>query len=275
VAVPTPREEFAVVDHSVSPGIQKACVWGGVALVVLFAIGIVPVSHIIPPQAPTESGKQVARFFEDHKLGIRIGCTMMMIGLALLAPWGALIAWQSRRMRVHPVVVYGQLVCLAVAVVVVVFIPMAWVVAAYRPGSTSPDVTRTWHDMGWFLYLFTWPPFSVWLVLIGVSIIKDRAPSRIYPRWVAYLNFWTALVFVSAAGVSFFKTGTLDYRGLICMYVPIIMFLTWMIVMSIVMYRAIDRESADAPDGLVDAMTAPPSPPVATDRRSAVPTVAG
>lgn len=222
--------------------------WSGPALVVLFLIGCIPLAGFIPPPSPAASADEIAAMFRDDTTAIRIGCLVMIVGLSLIAPWGATIAAQTRRMeRGFPILTYTQIACVGAALIVVIFIPMAWAVAAFRPDDVSPDVTRSWNDFAWFLFLFTWPPFSVWCLAIALAIFRDESVPSIFPRWTAYLNLWTAFLFIPAGLMAFFKTGPFSYRGLFTMYMPLAVFFIWMIAMTVVLLRAIDREHAARP----------------------------
>jgi hypothetical protein len=166
----------------------------------------------------------------------------MAVSICLIARWGAsLTAWTRRveREKEFPTLTYTQLVCVAVATVDVLPLAMVWAVASYRPADTSPDITRTLNDFAWFLFLFAWPPFSIWCLALACAIFGDR--SETFPRWVGYLSVWSAILFVPAGLIVFFKTGAFSYDGLIAMYMVTVVFLIWVLVMAWAMLSAIGR----------------------------------
>ena len=98
------------------------------------------------------------------------------------------------------------------------------------------------NDAGWFLFLFTWPIFSVWFVTIAVGVLCDKSAKPVFPRWAAYLNFWTAFIFVPAGLMIFFKRGPFGYNGLISLYIATGCFFIWVIVMSWLTMKSINAE---------------------------------
>src|ERR1700739_2986426 len=95
---------------------QLICVWCGPVCAILFAIGAVFLGQFIPPLvAPSDGAAEVARKFADHTGAIRVGAMLCVISMSLLAPWGAVLAAQTRRTEGRfPVLTYVQLVCVAV-----------------------------------------------------------------------------------------------------------------------------------------------------------------
>ena len=41
-------------------------------------------------------------------------------------------------------------------------------------------------------------PFALWMVVIALAIFKDHNVPTLYPRWVAYLNVWCAILIFPA-----------------------------------------------------------------------------
>jgi len=179
--------------------------------------------------------------------GIRIGLLVVSIGVALQAPWGASIAvWTRRGESNYPVLTYTQLICLGFTLVDAFFMAMVWGVASFRPDEVAAESTRMWNDFGWFLYLWTWPPFSVWCLAIGLGIIWDKSGSPAFPRWFAYYNFWIAFLLIPAGLMIFFKHGPFGFNGLIAFWMPTAVFFVWMLVMSWMLLRAVSAEEARA-----------------------------
>jgi hypothetical protein len=241
---------------------QLVCAWAGPALVVVFLIGCIPLAGFIPPPHPADSAQRIAQIYREHTTSIRLGCLLMTVGLSLIAPWGAALTVWTRRMeqeKQFPTLTYTQVASVAVATVIVVLIPIAWAVAAYRPTDVSPDVTRTWNDFAWFLFLFSWPPFSVWCLAIAGATFGDRANT--FPRWIGYLNVWVAILFAPAGLMAFFKIGPFAYNGLITMYMPLAVFFIWMIAMTYAMLGAIKRDMpVAAPERVTSQAPREPTP---------------
>src|SRR5581483_6465773 len=146
-----------------SPTLLRRFAWTGPGLIVVFSIGLVALARFFPPPPPSAPARDVTALYQAHAGAIRLGCFVMIVGLVLLIPWGvALAAWTRRIPAVSPALASAQLVCVGVSTALIEFIPTVWALAAYRPGEVSADVTQTVNDLGWFLLLFAWPPFSLW-----------------------------------------------------------------------------------------------------------------
>jgi hypothetical protein len=210
--------------------------------VVGFLIGFVPLAHFGPPPRPSASAPEITAMYLGNLTGIRIGCLVMMISLALIATWGVSIAAWTRRMeRGVPILTYGSIACVGAAIVIVELIPMTWAAAAFRPDDVAPEITRAFNDFAWFLFLFTWPPFSIWCTLIATAVFTDRNDVPLFPRWIGYFNIWSALLFVPGGLMAFFKTGPFAFNGAITFYIPLSVFLIWMIIMTWAVLQAEKR----------------------------------
>jgi hypothetical protein len=227
--------------------VLRIAAWCGPALVVLFFLGLVAIAGYIPPPSPAASAEQIASWYRENTTAIRIGLLVVSIGVALQAPWGASIAvWTRRGESNYPVLAYTQLICLGFTLVDAFFMAMVWGVASFRPDEVAAESTRMWNDFGWFLYLWTWPPFSVWCLAIGLGIIWDKSGAPAFPRWFAYYNFWIAFLLVPAGLMIFFKHGPFGFNGLIAFWMPTAVFFVWMLVMSWMLLRAVSAEEARA-----------------------------
>ncbi|MDT5141824.1 MAG: hypothetical protein QOD02_3423 [Mycobacterium sp.] len=226
--------------------VQLTFIWCGPLAVLLFLIGWVVLAGYLPPIAPTASAHEVADWYVTHVTAIRLGLFVSSIAMPLVIPFGIAIAVQLRASEpAVPILTYGQVAFASLGAVVTVFTMMVWAVAAFRPSETSPDITRMLNDFGWFLFLFTWAPFSLWYVVIGAAILLDENDVPALPRWVAYLNFWVAFLSIPAGLILFFKHGIFAFDGLLALWVPLVVFLIWIITMTVVTTSAINRKSRE------------------------------
>jgi hypothetical protein len=245
---------------------QLICVWTGPVLTVLFIVGAVLLGRFIPPWAhPSNDPGEVAAIFTEHAERIRLGALITIISMSLIAPWGVAIAAQTRRTEGDfPVLTYLQLMCVAVGTAIVVLMSMFWAVATFRP--YDPEIVQLCNDIAYFLFLFTWPPFSVWVISIALSIFLDPSEQRVYPRWAAYLNLWVGLLFVPAGLMAFFKHGAFSWSGMMALYVPVIAFFIWLVTMTVLTIRNIRQGAVYEPAwssngaGAVRGLAPGPSP---------------
>jgi hypothetical protein len=222
--------------------VQLMCAWLGPVFVVLFFVGLVPLAGFVPPPSPTASSATIASMYRDHTTAIRLGLFLMTCSTALTIPWGLTIAtWTKRAEGSFSILTYTQIACIGLSSLVGVLTGLVWSVAAFRP-EISPETTRMLNDFGWFLYLFTWPPFSVWALAIGIGVLLDKNEEPAFPRWVAYLNFWLAFLLIPAGLMLFFKTGPFAFDGVVTFWVPNVAFFGWIFVMTWLVIKAIRAE---------------------------------
>jgi hypothetical protein len=131
---------------------------------------------------------------------------------------------------------------MAIGTMITVMAEFFWLIAAFRPGEISPEITMTLNDMGWLMFLLPWPPYSVWCVALALAILRDRSEFPILPRWSAGICFLTAFLFMPAFGTIFFKSGGFAYNGLLGMFLPLVMFLVWLEGITIPMTMGLRRE---------------------------------
>jgi hypothetical protein len=213
--------------------------WSGPVLMVVFSIGLILLARFFPPPAPTASAEDIVKLYQDHALGIRVGCFTMVIGLVFLVPWGTGIAMWTRHIDDRfAILSNAQIACVAMSTAIIVLIPTVWALAAFRPGQMDPDITRTINDLGWFLLLFAWPPFSIWNALVAIAILSDESDSPVFPRWSGYLSIWCALLLAPGGLMAFFKTGPFAWNGIMAFYIPLAVFFVWLVGMTVVMLQA-------------------------------------
>lgn len=233
----------AVGQEAGSRKVALALVWCGPAATVLLAVGLVPLARFIPPPSPADTAQQIRRLYVDNLTNVRVGMVMSIVGLALLVPWSVAVAVQTRRTeRGVPALTYLQLAASAVSWTTGVLAPLVWAVAAFRPDEIAPELTRALNDLGWFLFLFPWPPFLVWFIAVGVAILRDHNDPPVYPRWAAYLSFWAALAIAPGFLMLFFKTGPFAFNGLVTFYVAFVDFFAWVLAMTVLTITAINKQ---------------------------------
>ena len=102
----------------------------------------------------------------------------------------------------------------------------------------------TLNDMGWLMFLVMWPPYSVWCLSVGLTVLLDASDTPLLPRWTGYLSLLTAFLFIPAALPLFFKSGQFAYNGLLGMFLPLLIFFIWVEGMTYALIKAIKREQA-------------------------------
>jgi hypothetical protein len=104
------------------------------------------------------------------------------------------------------------------------------------------------NDLGWIFFIFDWSPLAVWYTAVALAIFLDPSDERIFPRWAAWLSAWTAILSIPGGATIFFKTGPLAFNGLLALWVPLGVFGIWIVVMTMLVIRAINREAQTSPE---------------------------
>jgi hypothetical protein len=227
----------------VSPRSQIVLVYWAMAFITIFGIAAYCLVHVVPPPPPTNSDEQIARFFAEHSLSIRIGAVLAMSTTGFNIPLSAVVSYQMARlgrgMRVWSIV---QGMAGALVSVWLVFPVLIWGVAAFTP-ERAPGTTRMLSDLS-FLALVTTTPYFIFQVLaIAYVCLSQKVDSAYFPRWFGYLSLWVFL-FTEVGPLGFLtKTGPFAWNGLIVFWIPVLVFFSWFFTLSYVLIRALSRES--------------------------------
>lgn len=120
-----------------------------------------------------------------------------------------------------------------------------WLVLAYRPGTTPPEVIQLINDFCWFCFVGAYPPIVLQLIAIGICILLDKSSQPVYPRWLGFANFWIAFGFMPGALVPFFKAGPFAWNGVLAFWLVAVLFFAWILLMWWYTLKAI-RQPADS-----------------------------
>ena len=228
-------------ELEVSRRIQKACIWAGPVMGVLFVVGFVT-AGFWPPPSPNQTAAEVAAMIDGDRTAIRVGVVICLASCPLLMPFLAAFTIQMKRIEgVRPIMAYTALALGALATVEFVIPYVFMLVSTYR-ADTDPDVTRALFDLSWFFFLGVISTFVLELVLFGVAVLIDKRERPVFPRWLGYVNIWLALMFSPASFLVFFKTGPLAWNGVLVWWVPVAAFLLWFVPNFIYLLKAVDSD---------------------------------
>lgn len=226
--------------------VMRACMWSGVATIVALIVAQGFLMQFIAGIHPDADPLDVQQHFIERKMEIRIGCVIQLIFWTFWAPWSMAVSMLIYKMEQgYPILTFCSVALNGGGYVFFVLIPMTWAVIAFRPETLDPEIMQIMNDWVWFVWLFTWPPFSIFMVVFGVAILRNRTGVEFYPRWVAYLNFWAALLLVPAALIPFFHTGPFASNGVGAFWIPAIVFFAWMKLITILTFRSITRRERE------------------------------
>ena len=208
--------------------------WAGPVQCLLFCLAFVVFSKLWPNiPSPSASSQEIANFYWDNAVGMRIGTLLMYFAGAAFCIWGAgVTAIVSRTEKGIPVLTYAQLIFLGSGGAIGAINFTLWSVASFRPGELSPDVVRMLNDIGFFLLLWSGPIFSAWLVIVALSMFCDESEQAVFPSWMMYMTLLTAFLVLPGAMITFFHEGPFAFDGLFGFYLPVVSFFCWVVLMS-------------------------------------------
>jgi hypothetical protein len=239
------RSSDAQAQAGAAARAQLAGVWMGVAAIVVFTIGLLPLCGWVPPPSPRLTGPAVQAELLHHTDAKRLGLLLIMISGVLLCGFYCTISVQIRRLEgASPFLTYLQLAMAIIGTVMFIVPAFMMEVALFRPERSPDDLLLMWDAM-WLPFIASWPPFVIQWVAIGLAAFKDT-DSKVFPRWFGYLSFWCAFEFTCTSGVFFVKSGPFGWNGLISFWLTVVVTFAWFVSAFVLVHRAIRRERNDA-----------------------------
>jgi len=233
------------MDQRLTTMAHRVCLMAGPVLVVLYGVGFLVLCKFAPIPNPTWPAERLTAWIVDHKYSYELGCLFMLIAAGLLGPWGASHAVFTRKTEVRfPVLYITQIVSLAASVAIFILISIFWAAAAFRAGQISPEITQTMFDLGWITFLWAGPAFYLWALALAAGILWNPPEHQLFPRWsgwftvVAVLSWSPGLIFV------FWGSGPAAYNGPLPTWIALADYGVWMVVMTVVGWKAISRQEA-------------------------------
>ncbi|HTK66235.1 MAG TPA: hypothetical protein VL595_27905 [Pseudonocardia sp.] len=225
--------------------VQRVLIWTGPVMMAFWVGAFLLVAGFIPPSDPGATAEQIVQMYASRSGAIKIGMVFSMLGSALLVPFGVAISGQLKRIDGGRALADVQMVSCALLSLEFITPIGVWMAASFRFDAHSPEVTQAIHDLGWILFMTVIWSLWVQLIAIGVAILIDRRPEPILPRWLGYLSFWVSILIVPAGIVLFFKSGPFAWNGVIGFFCPLVAFSVWIISMTLVVHKALNRQIAE------------------------------
>jgi hypothetical protein len=226
---------------------QRLCAWCAPIFLLMLLGGLFFLADFVPPPAPDTTPQALADLFAANQTQIRLGLLVAMLGSGLLGPFIAVISVQLKRIEgPQSPLTYAQL-ALGVMLMVVVLLPMTSLAGATYRAERSPEAVQVLSDQAWLLFIGAFYAFVVQMAVIGIAILQDDSPVPVFPRWLAYLNFWCAIGSVPAAGLYFVKDGPAAWNGVLAFWVPVVAFGAWVLAMFVCVLRTINAQASSPP----------------------------
>jgi hypothetical protein len=159
-----------------------------------------------------------------------------------LIPILALIVLQMRRMAHRtPIFSYAILACGAGGPTIFLMANLFWLLAAFRP-ERDPQLTLLFNDLAWVTFSTQVGFLIAQSVILALAIYLDRQARPVFRPWVAHFNLVIAALLVPAAFAGAATTGPIAWDGWLTFWVRNIAIGVWIVVMSVVLAQAIQRQ---------------------------------
>jgi hypothetical protein len=225
--------------------LERIAAWSGVVMLALFFVTFLLIGGLVPPVSPTSSAHDVAQFFVDNKLRVRLGIALTLLAGVVALPFLAEICLRVRRVE-------GKWGVLSVTQIFagVIFVPgflfplMVLGAAAFRPEQRSPEITQALDDVFWLMFVGIVGSLIVQALVLTVAAFIDRTDPPTFPRWFGYFNIWYAVLATPGGAVMIFNDGPLAWNGVFAFWIPLAAFSAWMIATTVVMLRSVAAQAA-------------------------------
>ena len=220
---------------------QRLLPWSGPVMIIVMFAGMI-IAGLVPPPTPEASQEEVLAFYSNNPVRVRLGTLLVLSGAALLIPWSAILAEQTKTIPgISPALIYTQFGA-GVANCLLILIPMLFfAIAAYRPGENA-DITFMLNDFAWITFIM---PYSCGLLqfsALGLAILSDKRAQPAFPRWSGYLNLFVAIGLTPSGLLTFFKAGPFAWSGLFAYWIPFTVFFIMFVSMFVLLQRLAKRQ---------------------------------
>lgn len=215
----------------------SVCVYAGLGL-----LGFAVFAGFWPPPSQDLDAAAIAEYFQSHNTSIRIGMVLMAVGAPCYYTWSLVLSKIISRIEgpMGPLSTTELLGGLMTAVVTAVP-AVVWQTAAFRTESRSAETVQTLYDFGWLFFDLTFMFSLLQSVALGIAILIDRREQPLFPRWVAYLCFLTAAVYIPLGLIPFVRTGPFAWHGVLNFWAVFVMFFVLIAVVTPYAFRALRR----------------------------------
>lgn len=218
------------------------CTW---IFTILTIIGWLGIAHFYLP-ARADLGLEATKiwFYEDHRWGVLIGCTLFYIGAGLLVPGSIQFGFMLARAEgERPLWSLTTAVCGIIISLIIFFNCCAWMISAYR-AETGADVVQAFSDWAWLAFLLGWFYLALEMFSSSMAELGDQRENPMVPRWFSWMTMAGAITLMTAAGPAFMQSGPFAYHGLLGFYLPMVIWGLYLNGTAWFMYRELQREAA-------------------------------
>jgi hypothetical protein len=229
---------------------QRAILWWGIVLALVYIAAFALLLQQVPLKNPAWSAEQVADWYVHNSTRIKWGAVICSWTGAFMMPILAVVAVQMARVETGGLKIWSilSLVSGALMSLFLMLPPMFWGVAAYTAPRKNPEVTTLMHELA-SLTMTTTDQFYIFM-WIGVTVICLRPATQLiknnpFPRWWGWMSLWITIMFEAGAIAFIPRSGPFAWNGLLVFWSPLILFTTWIVIQSWLVFRALRGQVAD------------------------------
>ena len=223
--------------------LQRIGVWCGPVGMLLYGVFYAGVGRLFPPLSPTSSAEEIAQFFVDHKIWVRIGIAGALLFAALMMPFLATIVLRVKRVEGRwGMLTMVQLFGATIFTLPMLFSPFLAAAAAYRPEQRLAQITQTLNDLFWMSIIALVGPFILQNIALAIASFVETTNPPVFTRWYGYFNLWVALLSLPSGALVLFNDGPLAWNGVFAFYVSVAATFVWIVVTTVVLLRGITAE---------------------------------
>lgn len=212
-------------------------------MIILYGTSLSGIARMFPPLSPVSSPEEIAAFYVDHKIWIRIGIAGCLLTSVIALPFLAAIVLRIRRVEGQfGMLSMTQLFAATIFVPALLFPFLIMATAAFRPETRPPDITQALNDVFWLMFIGIVGTIIVQNITLAIASFIDKTEPQTFPRWYGYLNLWVALLSLPGCVVVVFNDGPLAWHGVFAFYIPGLALTIWLFSTTYVLNRGIKAQ---------------------------------
>ena len=150
--------------------------WCGIAYIALLLIGWWVVGGFFPLHKPSAGAEEIASFFRQDVVGIRLGMVIVMWGAAVFIPFTSTMADYVARFEGRTGPLTRTMTMAGYANAMLTFYPpLWWIATTWRATERSADTTRMLNDIAWLQFIgglaLIMPMFVVMVVVVRMVFV--------------------------------------------------------------------------------------------------------
>ncbi len=212
-------------------------------MLVLYGTCFSGIAGMFPPLSPMASADQIADFYTDNTILVRLGVAGCMLTAVIALPFLATVVLRIRRVEGQwGMLSLTQLLAATIFVPALLFPFLIMAAAAFRPESRPAEITLALNDVFWLMFIGIVGTIVVQNLTLAAASFLDTADPPTFPRWYGYFNLWVALLSLPGCVVVVFNDGPLAWHGVFAFYLPGLALTLWMFTTTYVLLRGISAQ---------------------------------